>query len=73
LSDATWDCEQPIIDLIDIEKSIRNNVCFTQSGEMRPVALNSYFPVTILNNIERWKDYLILDKIKTAPHVLYDF
>jgi hypothetical protein len=76
LSDSTWEwaeIEQRVIDLVDIKKSIQNNVCLTQEGEMRTVALDSYMPVTILNDLVRWKDYLILDNIETAPNVLIDF
>lgn len=59
--------------IVDIEQNVRDNVCLSPNNSMRRVALDDYFPQSILSNVDRWKKYLILEGIETAPNVLVNF
>jgi len=53
-----------ILDQLDIEDSIRRGVGIIRTNEdyrFTPVAVDDYFPKTIINNLEEYKDKIIQD------------
>ena len=63
-----------IIDQLDIEDSIRRGVGIIRTNEdyrFTPVAVDDYFPKTIINNLEEYKDKIINDiNVTGARHYL---
>ena len=70
--DYTWLAE------VDTTKFNVDNLVLKQAGfnnteSFEPCALDSWMPTTVLNNIERWKDWLILkDNLRSAHDLLND-
>lgn len=53
-----------ILDNLDLEESIRQGVGINRTHieyRFTPVALDDYFPETVTNNIEKYKDKIIID------------
>lgn len=62
-----------ILDQLDIEDSIARGVGIIRTNEdyrFTPVAVDDYFPRTIINNIDEFKDKLILDKMTKSAKML---
>jgi hypothetical protein len=63
-----------VLDQLNVEDSIQRGVGIIRTNEdyrFTPVAVDDYFPKTIINNIEEFKNGLILDKmVKSARQYL---
>lgn len=60
------------VDNIDVEKSIQNNMHWGNFGNERytTVELDSYFPKTLVNNQDKYKQYILDNPVTTALALL---
>jgi hypothetical protein len=56
-----------------IDSKILNREGFTDKEDFEPCALDDWMPITVLNNLDRWKDWLIFQpNLRTASDILAD-
>lgn len=55
---------------IDVEDMISKKICWDDGVYYEHIKIDDYFPKTILNNLERWKDYILPDaKLSITDYV----
>ena len=53
--------DQKWVGTIDVEELISKKISWDTNLQYEHIALDDYFPKTVMNNLERWKQYIIPD------------
>jgi hypothetical protein len=61
---------QPLIGKLDIDTMIKQNINWDSGSSFVHVKIDNYFPKSVINNLDRWKDYIIQDATSTIRDYL---